>query len=152
MFKEKYYLCPIKLQQVMNVKKTIASIFLLFVTMFMVAHSAVVHHHSGDHLHAIVEHFDSNNECTKSACEHEHAAGNNCCSNDNCSLGEFFRITQMHDFAKQNINFVTLFFENNAVPQIISSTLLHSGETPFASSFYRTLKLSSVGLRAPPAC
>ena len=133
----------------MRMQKTITAIFLLFVTISMVAHSSIAHHHDGEISHAIVENTENHEHDHN--CEHETQRAANCCTIENCLLSDFFR-TVSYKFTKHNFGGFILSFSNYCLPKITNCLKIDFGETPYVPLFYSEFVAQSIGLRAPPAC
>ncbi|MCL2329576.1 MAG: hypothetical protein FWC39_13835 [Bacteroidetes bacterium] len=142
----------------MSIKKTITATFLLFVTVCMVAHSAVVHHHSGNS-HSITEHHELDCEEQHSHenhdCEHEKHNNITCCTIDNCLLNDFYTFARSYKITKHHSHNCTVccfMISNYYLPQTYYYTEFDFGEIPFVPIFYSEFVARSIGLRAPPVC
>lgn len=157
---ERFYIC-FRTLQMMNIRKTIIYTFLLFVTFCMVAHPSIVHHHHGENVHSIVENAGQHNhDCTQHAypnhdCEHETQDAGNCCSFNNCLLGDFFIFTHSYKCTKHGThncdeaNHIVLQYN---VPEINDSAELYCEKPPYILHFYSEFIAQFNGLRAPPIC
>ncbi|MDR1762244.1 MAG: hypothetical protein LBR55_07320 [Bacteroidales bacterium] len=133
----------------MNIKKTIVVSFVLFVTMCMVAHSVVAHHHN-ETTHSVVAH----NECHEHDCEHETDSNNDCCTIENCLLSDFFTFTHSYKCTKHtSLSFNSFYIPvNYHLPKLTDYAGFDFREKPYVLHFYSAFIAQFNGLRAPPTC
>jgi hypothetical protein len=147
---------------IMGIKRVISLSAHLFVSMVLLAHLFVCHHHDHDHDNqTLVAACATNQEhdCNHDTEQHKDCPDANdvhkCCVVDNCILNDLFAPTNIVKLPKKFFNSFDFFTSNisdNQTIQVADLSGLPFRQKPFIPLFYTEFISQSIGLRAPPIC